>query len=95
MMMDNLNEVAKIGNHYKEMTGNRDVPTLTLYLFGRHRIVTNQFSHWKYWKSCIWKNGVLKQHLIPALDPSKRPCMFDLVTKTPFYNKGTGEFLYG
>lgn len=33
-------------------------------------------------------------NLIPALDPSGRPCMYDTVTKQPFYNQGTGEFLY-
>lgn len=33
-------------------------------------------------------------NLIPALDPSCRPCMYDTVTKQPFYNQGTGEFLY-
>ena len=35
-----------------------------------------------------------KFNLIPALDPSGRPCMYDTVTKQPFYNAGTGEFLY-
>lgn len=33
-------------------------------------------------------------HLIPALDPTGTPCMFDTVTRTPFYNSGTGDFLY-
>lgn len=36
----------------------------------------------------------LECNLIPALDPTGRPCMFDLVTRRPFYNEGTGEFLY-
>lgn len=36
----------------------------------------------------------IAQYLIPALDPNDRPCMFDLVTRRPFYNQGTGEFLY-
>lgn len=31
---------------------------------------------------------------IPALDETGTPCMYDLVTKTPFYNNGTGDFLY-
>lgn len=36
------------------------------------------------------------QDFIPALDPSGRPCMFDLVTQTPFYNENTSgsDFLY-
>lgn len=36
----------------------------------------------------------LVRSFIPALDPNDRPCMFDLVTRRPFYNQGTGEFLY-
>jgi len=36
-----------------------------------------------------------KINLIPALDPNNRPCMYDTVSKQPFYNAGTGEFLYG
>lgn len=35
-----------------------------------------------------------KVHMMPALDPTGRPCMFDLVTRRPFYNQGTGEFLW-
>ena len=35
--------------------------------------------------------------LIPALDPTGRPCMFDTVSHTPFYNATTTgpDFLYG
>lgn len=45
---------------------------------------------------CEFKeNDTLIHNFIPCLDPNNRPCMFDLVTKQPFYNQGTGEFLYG
>ena len=37
--------------------------------------------------------GVLKLNFVPALDPTGAPCMFDLVTRTPFYNSGTGDFV--
>lgn len=33
-------------------------------------------------------------HYVPALDPTGAPCMFDTVTRTPFYNSGAGDFLY-
>lgn len=39
--------------------------------------------------------GRMKQRLIPALDPTGRPCMFDTVTQQPLYNEGTGEFKFG
>lgn len=45
---------------------------------------------WKY-----YHNGLLAQHLIPVLDYNDVPCMYDTVSRTFFYNQGTGEFLYG
>ncbi len=33
-------------------------------------------------------------NFVPALDPTGAPCMFDTVTKKPFYNDRTGEFVY-
>lgn len=32
--------------------------------------------------------------MVPALDNTGAPCMFDTVTRTAFYNAGTGDFLY-
>lgn len=34
------------------------------------------------------------QNLIPALDPSGVPCMYDTVSKKTYYNQGTGNFSY-
>jgi hypothetical protein len=38
----------------------------------------------------------IKQELkfVPALDPTGAPCMYDLVSRKPFYNVGTGDFIY-
>lgn len=44
---------------------------------------------WKY-----WHNGTLAQHLVPVLDRSGVPCMYDTVTRTLKYNAGTGTFNY-
>lgn len=39
--------------------------------------------------------GVEQKHIfVPALDPTGTPCMFDLVSRKPFYNSGTGDFTY-
>lgn len=43
----------------------------------------------------IWDNNILVRDYIPALDRDGVPCMYDRVTKTPFYNAGTGELTYG
>ena len=36
-----------------------------------------------------------KCKLIPSLDSSGVPCMYDKVTRKPFYNSGTGSFIVG
>lgn len=43
----------------------------------------------------FWLNGELQRSLVPALSPAGTPCMFDLVSKTPFYNAGIGTFIAG
>ena len=39
-------------------------------------------------------DGVTIQEFIPALDESGVPCMYDIITATPFYNNGRGTFGY-
>lgn len=34
-------------------------------------------------------------NFIPTLDSAGIPCMFDTVTRKPFYNQGTGQFIIG
>lgn len=43
----------------------------------------------------IWYNNILVRDYIPVLDDYSKPCMYDTISKQPFYNQGTGEFLYG
>ena len=43
----------------------------------------------------IWNNGVLVRDFVPCLDLSNVPCLYDKVTGTAFYNRGTGSFTYG
>lgn len=35
-----------------------------------------------------------KMHLVPCLDTTGKPCMYDTVSGKSYYNNGTGEFLY-
>ena len=42
----------------------------------------------------IWDGATVVRNYLPALDPAGRPCMFDTVSRKPFYNAGSGEFLY-
>ena len=45
----------------------------------------------------ITENGNLIRDYIPALDPNGKPCLFDLITMTPYYNGATtgNDFTYG
>ena len=39
--------------------------------------------------------GKLVREFLPALDPTGAPCMLDLVTRKPFRNAGSGQFIAG
>ena len=46
--------------------------------------------------SCkIYHQDSLVRDFQPCLDTEGVPCMFDLVSQKPFYNKGTGSFTWG
>ncbi len=49
----------------------------------------------KYYHLQYEVNGELKRDMIPVLDWSDRPCMYDKITDELYYNQGTGEFLWG
>lgn len=61
-----------------------------VYIFGTNRGETKRYFAGKIFSFYV-ENNI---NLVPALDPSGRPCMYDTITKHPFYNAGTGEFLY-
>lgn len=46
-----------------------------------------------YYASMDNRRGQRREY-IPALAPAGRPCLFDLVNRTPYFNAGTGEFSY-
>ena len=52
------------------------------------------FAYYKCRYFKLYENDKIIFNLIPALDVSRKPCMYDTVTKQTFYNQGTGEFLY-
>lgn len=59
-------------------------------------VFAQQRSDGNVWPSAIklyrWEVAG-KCRLIPALDPTGAPCMFDTVSRTTFYNVGTGDFV--
>ena len=51
-------------------------------------------NYYRIYAFSISRNNLLQLNFIPCLDDKGKPCMFDTVSRTPYYNKGTGEFLY-
>lgn len=78
------------------ITSDKDIcrtTNLSVYLFGLNWN-NKRLSKTKIYGFHAVKNNTVIQNLIPALDSSGVPCMYDTVSKQPFYNHGTGEFLY-
>ena len=40
------------------------------------------------------RNGNVILNLVPCIDADSVPCMYDTVSKQPFYNRGSGKFGY-
>ena len=61
-----------------------------VYLFGTNRGATKRYFSGKIYRFFV-ENQI---DLIPTLDRNGIPCMFDLISKSTFYNQGTGTFGY-
>lgn len=67
--------------------------TVTMALF-KSKSLDNGF--WGRIYSCKHYSGdELIQDFVPCLDTGGVPCMFDFVSRKPFYNKGSGSFTWG
>ena len=67
--------------------------TVTMALF-KSKPLNNGFRGRIY--SCKHYSGdELIQDFVPCLDAGGVPCMFDFVSRKPFYNVGTGSFTWG
>ena len=68
--------------------------TMTMTLFRAKNVNGSYFQGRIY--SCKHYNGnELIQDFVPCLDTNGVPCIFDLVSRKPFYNKGSGSFTWG
>lgn len=67
--------------------------TVTMALF-KSKPLNNGFQGRIY--SCKHYSGdELIQDFVPCLDTEGVPCMYDLISKTAFYNQGNGSFTWG
>ena len=95
---DNINKVVTVSYNGTVRTApytGTTVTTVPLYLFGAYNGGIMERGTFRLYGCKIWRDGALVRDFVPALDVSSRPCLFDLVSQTAFYNAGTGEFLYG
>lgn len=75
-------------------------PTIPLWLFSYNADNKSIPAVGKFvgriFRAKITQGDTLIHDFVPCLDNSStpKPCMYDLVTDTPYYNKGTGNFSY-
>ena len=78
----------------KTLSVNDFTSTVTMALFRAKGINASYFQGRIY--GCKHYSGdELIQDFVPCLDTDGVPCMYDLISKTAFYNQGTGSFTWG
>lgn len=85
---------ASLNDNYIERNATIQSSGLTKALFFSGLTVEPGYKGARIFECAITKKGKALFKAIPCLDPTGAPCMFDLVTRQPFYNQGTGDFLY-
>lgn len=68
--------------------------TLTMALF-RSKGVSGDYFRGRIYSCKHYSGDELIQDFQPCLDTNGMPCMFDFVSRKPFYNVGTGSFAWG
>ena len=66
-----------------------------LYLFARNSPSVDGYAHMKLYSCAMYDNGVKIRDFKPCLDADGVPCLYDLISKTAFYNQGSGSFTWG
>ena len=97
----NSNIIPVVGELY-ELSNITVVPTMKkmtfpIILFGFNIIgnINTALGICRIGKWVAYSNGKVVRDFIPVLDWNDKPCMYDKVTDTLFYNKGTGDFIGG
>ena len=101
-VMDLVSGSQKLdGNEYGTTTiGNTDTASSeqTMYLFAGHvewSPYVNYYMSVRVYGCEIYDGENLVRNFVPCTDDQGVPCLYDFVTKMPFYNKGTGSFVVG
>ena len=73
------------------------VQPIWLFTYNSRGSYNSDYGNWqgKIFRAQITQGDTLVRDFVPCLDENKKPCMFDLISQTPFYNQGTGkDFTY-
>lgn len=66
-----------------------------LWLFVRNSPYVDGYAYMKLYACSIYDGGVKIRDFKPCLDADGVPCLYDLISKTAFYNQGRGSFTWG
>ena len=69
--------------------------TVTMALFRAKGVNAGTYFQGRIYSCKHYSGDELIQDFVPCLDTEGVPCMFDLVSRKPFYNKGSGSFTWG
>ena len=66
-----------------------------LWLFVRNSPYVDGYARMKLYSCAMYDGGVKIRDFKPCLDADGVPCLYDLISKTAFYNQGSGSFTWG
>ena len=66
-----------------------------LWLFVRNSPYVDEYARMKLYSCAMYDGGRKIRDFKPCLDADGVPCLYDLISKTAFYNQGTGSFTWG
>ena len=66
-----------------------------LWLFVRNSPTIDGGARMKLYSCAIYDGGRKIRDFKPCLDADGVPCLYDLISKTAFYNQGSGSFTWG
>lgn len=91
----NSKMAGKVGNLQKiNMDGNWTAPFALFKATFKQEDSYDPTAPLRIYYFALTEGDKLIREYIPVLDPKGVPCLFDCVSRTPFYNSGTGTFGY-
>lgn len=93
----NLEYGAYVDGKYIGMQNRDDPKGETVFIFaggtsseGKMNIIDGM----RCFGAKLYEGANVTMSFVPALDDTGKPCLYDLISRRPFYNAGTGEFGY-